>query len=107
MRISYTPQSLYETPAALKDNRYRAWLMDFSFAAERLTGTNPIKDLALARVARRWFLAGLTPYEAVNARQRWHRNGHMTHVALPDTCVGCNRPNSTIGGRFCATCREE
>lgn len=25
---------------------------------------------------------------------------------LPDTCIGCGTPESTIGGRFCKACRS-
>jgi len=70
VRVFFQPTSLYDTPLAQKDGRYRSWLMDFSYSGERLTGVDPIKDLSLARPARRWFLAGLTPYEAVKRRQQ-------------------------------------
>ena len=69
MKIHFQPTSLYDTPLAQKDGRYRSWLMNFSFACERLIGVNPITDLRFTKQVRRWFLAGLSPYEAVKRRQ--------------------------------------
>jgi hypothetical protein len=68
MAGTFTPQNLYDTPAALKDSRYRGWLGEFRESALRASGADPILLIELASRARRWYLAGLTPYEAV---KRW------------------------------------
>lgn len=95
MRVTGTePLSLYGTAIAEKDQRYTAWLGDFSNAAQRLGGSNPITDLALAKPTRRWFLAGLSPYEGV---KRWQKRcGEGRHqpqwTVASYPCMVCDQP---------------
>lgn len=103
--MSWDATSLLQTKAAEDDRKYASWLSDFGDVSERLSGTNALTDMRLHRLAYRWFLDGLTPYEATVQRQGCRLPALPNQT--PDTCLGCNTPESTVGGRWCSRCREE
>lgn len=103
--MTWDATSLLQTKAAEDDGKYATWLSDFGDVSLRLSGTNALCDMRLHRLAYRWFLAGLTPYEATVQRQQCRLPA--LPISTPDTCVGCNRPESTVGGRFCERCRAD
>lgn len=67
MHLHYCPTSLYDL--ARGEIVYRAWLTRFVDAAGRATGVKPVRELWLGPRLRRWFRAGLSPYDAVRKWQ--------------------------------------
>lgn len=70
--IATKPAHIADTPVGLAEPAYRDWLFRFCDMRQKLTGTYPLQDLRLIRPLRRWYLAGLTPYQACVRVGRWY-----------------------------------
>lgn len=69
------------------------WLIDPSRAVPNLGFTFGTVQYPRERLAREMAAFELTLVSAPSQ-------------TLPDTCPGCHTPNSTVGGRYCAPCRQ-
>lgn len=69
-QINVTMAMVYETRSARRDVAYRGWITETNDCSLRLTGASIYAHPTLtpARM-RRWYLAGLTPYDAVKRIQ--------------------------------------
>jgi hypothetical protein len=57
--------NIYETRAAQKDARYKDWITSVNYVMLMNTGAPIHGNAALSFLKmRRWYLAGLSPYEA-------------------------------------------
>jgi len=60
----------FDTKAGRTDARYRAWITDLNWSSLMNTGVGiDLHTTLTPRMLRRWYLAGVTPYDALKKAQ--------------------------------------
>ena len=68
--ITFDISSIFDFPLVQKDIKFKSWLSTFDDASRRSAGVSIRTDIKNIQTFRRWFLAGVAPFDAVKRHQK-------------------------------------